>query len=304
MPRGAGVDLLARLELGRRTRALLALLGVTTLIAPPLALLGGKVPAPAVVAILASSWLALFLLSERIVEALVSRAARAVERAFALPTGGDVASESLEDDLQDLELPPEEPGPGGGMGEDFDISDAALMAWGLASGLVAEVAGGKVRTYVAVHDDGLIYYVYPETYGEEVYQAADEDVDDEVTVARAGNESYLVILSEEALAKIYEMASRGEGEKIVADTPEELRLLYKIAREIARAHLRGAPQAYQDYIAYKSLVKMSLRGQLEAPQDLLDEIPDIDTATRTRIKRQIDEELHSPSSSGNPSQSH
>ncbi|MEB3851879.1 MAG: hypothetical protein LRS49_04800 [Desulfurococcales archaeon] len=286
--------LLARpaFELTRRSRALLSLLGVVALVAPPLALLSSRIPPPLVGLVLAASWAALYALTPRILGSLVSRAARAV---WGLEGGGAPGEppepQGAPEVLEDLAGIAEEP-PAPGLHAQMDIGDAALLAWGLASGLAREIAGGRVRVYVAVHDDGLIYYVYPENYGEEVYQVAEEDFDEEIAVARAGDGTLLVILSEDTLATLYEAASRGDGERIVAESEEEARLIYTIAREIARAHLKGAPQAYVDYVAYKAIVKMALKGQLDAPQNLLDSVLDVDVDTRYRIKRQIDEELH------------
>jgi uncharacterized protein YjeT (DUF2065 family) len=302
------VDLLAGVRLSLRTRALLALLGVVSIATPPLALAGGRIPTALLALILAGSWLAFFLAVEGLVNRLVPRAVRAIEESL---MDGGAGYEAEADILGDLQLPEEfvEPvdtaeEPGGEVEGEMDIADAALLAWGLASSVLGEIAGRRVRAFVAVHDEGLIYYVYPETYDDEVYQVADEDFDGDVAVAKAGSGSYLLVLSEDALEAIYRMATRGEGERLVAREPGEVRLLYKIAREVARAHLAGAPQAYQDYVAYKTIVKMAMRGHLEAPQSLLDEIPDVDTHTRAEIKRQVEEELHAtPHEPGSPNPS-
>jgi len=288
------VKLLAGVGLGRGSKALIALLGVLALVTPVLALLRGALPLPLIPLLLAGSWIIAYLLVDRFILRVLRGAVRIIEDSLPpfialAPPGGS----------EDIGEPPVEEGGREAYGvADFyddsyeiDINEAMLLAWGLAKSLVGEIAGRSWSVYVAAHDGGVIYYVYPENYGEDVYKLVDEDVLEDITVARAGEKSYLVILSEDVVETLYHMAMEGSGERLVVETRDQLELVYRLAKSIAKAHLGNPPEAYIDYVAYKTVVKLALKDIIKAPQEMLDKIPDIDSDTMKRIKRQVDEEL-------------
>jgi hypothetical protein len=293
------VKLLAGIGLGRGSKAVIALMGVIAFVTPILALLKGSLPLPAMLLLLASSWLLAYTLVDRFILQALRGAARLLE---------DYAPPLLEP------ASPEEPEavadlPGPEIGDDpfldgdsldsysesydGDMNEAMLLTWGFAKSLIGEIAGRGRSVYVAAHDEGVIYYIYPENYGDDVYKLVDKDAYEDVAVAKAGERSYLVILSEDVVESLYQMALNGSGERLVVETNDQLELIYAIARSMAKAHLGDSSDAYIDYVAYKAVVKLALKGVIAVPKSMLERIPNIDSDTMSRIKRQIDEELGS-----------
>ncbi len=304
------MEQLIRVRLDRRGRALLALVAVIVVVGPILALLRGLIPLPLEALILVGAWLAAYLASERILQHMIEGALRVLEEPGAPLLGGGAEGEAPDPLDGALIADPGPLGEAGGSGgggpldeypsDEGDLSEAALLAWGFLTSLVEEVTGRRSSVYVAVQDDGVVYYVYPESYGEEVYKASEEDIEGDIVVAKTGDRGFLIILEEDILESLYDMASEGSGEALIVATYDDVELLYRIAREIAKSYLETAPKEYLDYVAYKALVKLKLRGALEAPQHLIDSLLDSDGETRLRIKKQVDEELKSlkPGSTG------
>ncbi len=299
------MKLLAVLRIGRGSRAVIALMLVLSIVAPVLALIRTSIPLPAILGLLTLAWIASYLLVDKILDTALHGAMHVLEESsVALP--GMEAPRGSEAVTPSMSRPPvglPEIGVEGLAGADEDqgdISEASLLVWGLVRSLFEEVSGHKVAVYVAVHDEGVIYYIYPENYGDNVYKLIDEDATGDISIARAGDNSYLAILSEDAVEELYYMASEGSGERLVVESSSQAQLLYKLALEIARSYLGGeAPEAYLEYVAYKALVKLSLKGVLQTEGANLEDILNVDNDTKTRIKKQVDEELGSLGS-GNP----
>lgn len=293
------MKLLAGAGLGRGGKALIALMGVVTLVTPILALLRGSLPLPTVLLLLAASWLLAYMLVDRFIVKVLQGAARLLEEYMPPPV--EPASPGTPEGMAEIPRPGvrEELSPGGGSldpyGEPYegDTNEAMLLAWGFSKSLLGEITGREGSVYVAIHDEGVIYYIYPENYGDDVYRLVDNETYEDIVVAKAGEKNYLVILSEDVVESLYQMALNGSGERLVVETSDQLELIYSIARSMAKAHLGDSSDAYIDYVAYKAVVKLVLRGVIVAPKGVLERIPNIDRETMSRIKKQVDEELGS-----------
>jgi len=186
--------------------------------------------------------------------------------------------------------------------EDYDYEDyeeepdedELLLVWGLVKSLNDEMAphgGGHTRRiYLVSVDEGLPVEIYPpneELLYELTYDSS--SADNGIVAEEADNGDVRVYVPLDTVRVLGETARRGEGEKAVVEELEEAEALYRLAR--ALASLYTSDKLMRSYLAYKSILKLRLKGAIVLPDEILEYLPLEEVDVKQRVKRQLSEEL-------------
>ncbi len=170
---------------------------------------------------------------------------------------------------------------------DYDVdysTESLFLVHSLVESLAKEMFRGFSSVVVEAYlPDALL--VYPEPSDEEVPQGFSEPDGAE---AVAEEKRLRVMLDERHYASLARVVSRGEGEKGVIESEDELRALYDVAKAIALSNIDD--EALAAYAAYKALVKMIRAHRLTVPERLRDLLPFEDRDLRRRVREQVAEE--------------
>jgi len=170
---------------------------------------------------------------------------------------------------------------------DYDAgysTESLFLVHSLVESLAKEMFRGFSSVVVEAYlPDALL--VYPEPSDEEVPQGFSEPDGAE---AEAEEKRLRVMLDERHYASLTRVVSRGEGEKGVIESEDELRALYDVAKAIALSNIDD--EALAAYAAYKAIVKMIRAHRLAVPERLRDLLPFEDRDLRRRVREQVAEE--------------